>query len=90
MEIEYDSPKRLRNLELRGLDFVDSAQVLQGPALTYQDARFDYGEVRWITIGLLRNRMIVVTWTQRGEAYRIISMRKANDKEQKSYSGRLV
>ena len=90
MEIEYDPAKRHRNIELRGLDFDDAVQVLQGPALTFRDIRIDYGEVRWITIGLLQNRMIVVAWTQRGEAYRVISMRKANDKEQKSYSGRLV
>ncbi len=89
MEIEYDPAKRLRTLELRGLDFEDAADVLQGPALTFQDARLDYGEVRWITIGMLEGRMMVVTWTQRGEAYRIISMRKANDKEQENYSGRL-
>ena len=90
MEIEYDPEKRLRTLELRGLDFVDASVVLQGPALTFQDVRIDYGEARWITVGLLRGRMLGVTWTARGDAYRIISMRKANDKEQESYSGRLV
>ncbi len=89
MEIEYDPEKRLKTIALRGLDFEDAADVLQGPALTYQDERLDYGEVRWITVGLLRGRMVVVTWTQRGEAYRIISMRKANAKEQENYSERL-
>ena len=90
MKLEFDPAKRLRNIEIRELDFLDCAQILQGPALTFQDIRVNYGEVRWITIGLLQNRMMVVTWTQRGQAYRIISMRKANDKEQETYSGRLV
>lgn len=57
------------------------AACFSGPALTVEDDRFDYGEPRFITIGLLRTRMVVVACTPRGETYRIISMRKANDRE---------
>jgi len=89
MEIEFDPDKCRRNIELRGLDFRDAPAVLEGPALTYLDERFDYGEPRWITVGLLNQRMIIVVWTPCGEVYRIISMRKANEREQESYSGRL-
>jgi uncharacterized DUF497 family protein len=47
--------------------------------------RFDYGEERIVTIGLLRGRMVVVIWTPRGEVRHVISMRKANEREQAQY-----
>ncbi len=53
------------------------------------DDRFDYGETRYITIGLLRGRMVVLVWTPRGAARHIISMRKANDREQARFAARL-
>ena len=53
------------------------------------DDRFDYGEERLLTIGLLAGRMVVVIWTRRGDERRIISMRKANDREQALYTGKL-
>ncbi|MBF3384733.1 BrnT family toxin, partial [Burkholderia pseudomallei] len=48
-----------------------------------------YVESRYITVGTLDGRMIVMVWTPRGEARRIISMRKANDREQARYAHRL-
>ena len=72
----------------RGLDMARAAEVFDGPALTVEDDREDYGEVRLITIGFLDGRMVVIVWTQRGAARRIISLRKANEREQKSYAGR--
>ena len=49
--------------------------------VTAEDARFDYGEPRLTTVGVLRGRMVIVVWTPRGEVRRIISMRKANERE---------
>ncbi len=89
VEIEYDAVKRAVILENRGLDFSDAGKVLTGPALTYQDVRRDYGEERWITVGLLNSRMVIVVWTPRGTKYRIVSMRKANVREQEKFAGRL-
>lgn len=89
IELEYDPVKRLQTLEARGLDFADAAKILAGPALTYPDDRHDYGEERWITVGLLDGRMMIVVWTPRGEKYRIVSMRKANVREQEKFTGRL-
>lgn len=88
MQIEFDSAKRQETLEERGLDMADAAEVFEGDHLTVEDARFDYGEVRNITVGFLAGRMVVLAWTLRGEACRIISMRKANDREQKAYAPR--
>lgn len=89
MEITYDAEKRAITLEERGLDFDDAVDVFEGPVFDLEDDRQDYGETRWLTFGLLNERMIVLVWTQRDEARHIISMRKANERERKKYEGRL-
>ena len=63
--------------------------IFAGATLTIADDRKDYGEPRFITIGRLDGRMVVAVWTPRGAARRIISLRKANDREQTLYGGRL-
>jgi len=55
---------------------------------TFEDARHPE-ESGQITVGWLDNRMVVMVWTQRGEARRIISMRKANGREQERYGENL-
>jgi uncharacterized DUF497 family protein len=89
MEISFDPAKRERTLRERGLDFMDAPSVLSGVRIEQEDNRFDYGEVRVMTIGFLRDRMVVVIWTQRSIVRHIISMRKANAREQAKYKGRL-
>ena len=54
--------------------------------MTFTDERIDYGEQRFNTVGLLDGRMIVMTRTQRGNVRSIISMRKANEREQARFS----
>ena len=56
--------------------------------LTVEDDRRDYGEHRFITIGFLEGAMVILVWTPRGGAYRIISMRKANERERTLYEPR--
>ena len=89
MEITYDPEKRAITLTERGLDFDDAVQVFTGPTIDFEDDRSDYGETRFATFGLLRERMIALIWTPRGKARHIISMRKANEREQKIYSSEL-
>jgi uncharacterized DUF497 family protein len=89
MEISYDPAKRATTLEERGLDFVDAPEVFSGPVFELADDRFDYGEERYITIGMLRGRMVVLVWTLRGAARHIISMRKANDREEARFQARI-
>lgn len=90
MEITYDPEKRAKTLAERGLGFDDAVLVFAGPTFDLEDDRKDYGEPRWVTFGLLNDRMIVLVWTPRGEDTRhIISMRKANDREKKRYDERL-
>ena len=84
--LEWNEDKRLLILEKRGLDFADAALVFAGETYNFPDDRKDYGEPRTITIGFLLNRMVVIVWTPRGENRRIISMRKANEREYEQHS----
>jgi uncharacterized protein len=90
MEIGFDPGKRDRTLIERGLDFAEAAEVFAGQVFERIDDRFDYGESRFITIGLLRGRMVVLVWTPRGAVRHIISMRKANDREQARFRDHLA
>ena len=89
MKIEFDRDKRQATLNNRGLDMARAAEIFAGATLTIADDRKDYGEPRFITIGRLDGRMVVSVWTPRGAARRIISLRKANDREQALYGSRL-
>jgi uncharacterized protein len=89
MPVDYDPDKRAATLLHRGLDMADAASVLGGPCVTFPDLRQDYGEDRFITLGLLVGRMVVLVWTWRDDVRRIISMRKANEREQNLYRERL-
>jgi uncharacterized DUF497 family protein len=89
MRIEFDSAKRDITLAERGLDFAKAYEVFAGVHFTGQDDRQNYAEDRFITVGLLEGRMVVMVWTPRGEGRRIISMRKANDREKAYYAQHL-
>jgi uncharacterized protein len=89
MKVSYDPAKRDETLKKRRLDFKAFEAIITGTQFTFEDDRFDYGETRWITIGYLAGRMVVVVWTRRDEEYHVISMRKANEKEQKKYKVRM-
>ena len=88
MLIEFDPSKRAATLEHRGLDMARAGEVFDGETLTALDDRRDYGEARYISIGFLDARMVVLVWTRRGGRRRIISMRKANEREQAIYQPR--
>lgn len=88
MRIEYPRLKRDATLATRGMDMARAGEIFDGDTLTVEDDREDYGETRFITIGFLDGRMVVMVWTRRGAARRIISLRKANEREQKTYAGR--
>ncbi len=89
MEISFDPAKRERTLRERGLDFMDAPEVFADTTVDQDDDRFDYGERRQVSVGYLRGRMVVIVWTLRGSVYHIISMRKANKREQAEYKDRL-
>ncbi|NLC36047.1 MAG: BrnT family toxin [Alcaligenaceae bacterium] len=86
MRITCDPAKRAKTFEERGLDMRMAGQVFAGKHFTASDDRADYGEPRYITIGKMEGRMVVLVWTPRGTARRIISMRKANAREHERYA----
>lgn len=81
MKIEFDPDKRAKTLAERGLDFRDAPHVFDGTEKTVADARFDYGEDRFITFGWLRGEAVAVVWMVRGELWRVISMRRMHEEE---------
>jgi uncharacterized DUF497 family protein len=89
MAITYDPAKRIWTLRKRKLDFDDAAAVFAGWTIDIPDLRRDYGEPRINTIGYLGDRMVIVCWTPRGTDRRVISMRKANEREKTCYQERL-
>jgi uncharacterized DUF497 family protein len=89
MRYEWDEAKHRKNLAKHGLSFEDAELVFSGPCVTFADDRFDYGEERLVTLGLLSGRLVVITHAPRDEGTRIISMRKGNRREQKIYQKRL-
>jgi uncharacterized DUF497 family protein len=95
MNVTFDPEKRADTLRRPGLDFLDAPKVFAGARFTFADERFAYPEPRYITVGLLDGRMVIVVWTPDAEidgekSRRIISMRKANGKEQARYLQRLI
>lgn len=89
MGYEWNEKKNQINYEKHGLNFQDAELIFSGKTISFMDAREDYGEERFITLGELKNRVVVVVHTQRGIVTRIISMRKANEREKKIYFKRL-
>lgn len=81
MEIQYDTDKRDETLLNRGLDFARAGEIFASEWLVKQDRRFNYGEDRYISFGLLDGRHVVLVWTLRGAVRRIISMRYAHERE---------
>ncbi len=89
MQIEFDANKRDRTLAERGLDFARVAEIFANRHLTRRDDRTDYGEERFVTAGWLDGRIVLVVWTPRGDVHRLISMRKANERESKKLAPHL-
>jgi uncharacterized DUF497 family protein len=85
MSYEWDEQKRQINVKKHGVDFVDVPEIFDGDIVTLPDERFDYGETRFIVIGILKSQVVVVVYTERGDNIRIISARKATKNEQIYY-----
>ena len=85
MKFEWDEAKRKSNINKYGFDFADAYEVFDGVTLTMEDNRFSYVERRFITLGMLKNKIIVIAHTHYKNTVRIISMRKATKNEQKLY-----
>ena len=86
MKFEWDKQKNKANIEKHGLDFADAHKVFESPMLVKINDRKDYGEDRWIGIGLMDTRVVVIVFTEPKENdIRVISFRKATTDERKHY-----
>ena len=73
----WDESKRRLNLAKHCSDFRDAQANFEGPLVTAEDSREDYGETRYVALGLLEGIVVSIAYTERGESVRIISIRKA-------------
>jgi len=86
MEFEWDQDKSDACYSQRGFDFAYVLQAFLDPdRVIRQDTRRDYGEDRYQLIGLIGTRLFFVVYTSRGATIRIISARKANNREAREY-----
>ncbi len=85
MQYEWDEAKRQSNIQKHGIDFLGIEKVFAGQTITIMDDRIDYGEARFVTLGLLQGRVVVIAHTETDEVIRIISVRKATKHEEISY-----
>jgi uncharacterized DUF497 family protein len=85
VRVTWDETKREENLRKHGIDFAVAEALFEGYTATLEDHRFDYGEQRFVTFGLLDGRVLAVVHTERDGDIRIISIRKATRREEQSY-----
>jgi uncharacterized protein len=86
MLFEWDDRKAAHNVAKHGVPFEYAVRVFLDPRrLDSEDARHDYSEERWLTLGKIEGRLFAVAYTPRGEVMRLISARKANEREQRKY-----
>lgn len=89
MQFEWDKNKERSNLLKHGLDFDPVNMLFSSNMHVYEDTRKDYGEKRYIGLGLYLTRCLCIIYTKRGDAFRIISLRKASERETKEYYKKL-
>jgi uncharacterized DUF497 family protein len=87
MKFEWDENKNQQNQQKHGISFEEAQEIFNGIVFTAVDDRFDYGEIREISIGVIRGVVIVtVAHVERQDYIRLISARKATPKERKQYN----
>jgi len=85
MKIEFDPEKNEKNIRDRGINFELAADFDLATAKIWPDMRRDYGEARYIALGYIGERLHSLVFTVRNDVLRVISLRKANQREVRSY-----
>jgi len=83
--IEFDPAKNEANIEKHGIDMASAEQFEFDTALVNVDTRHGYGDVRNVATGYIKGRLHVLVFTKRGPKVRVISLRKANEREERTY-----
>ncbi len=86
MRVEFDAEKDRLNQERHGLSLARAAAIFDNFRIDDEDDREDYGETRYVSLGRTGSMVVVCVWTPRGEAARIISLRKAEKDEREIYN----
>ena len=73
----WDETKRKSNLAKHGIDSRDAPAIFEGPLVTVEDTREDYGEPRYVALGLLEGVVVSLVYAERNDQVRLISIRKA-------------
>jgi len=85
VRISFDPAKDEWNIRVRGLSFSAAADFDFENALYAVDDRRDYGETRYVALGMLRDRLHVLCFVETDDGIRVISFRKANAREVRRY-----
>ena len=86
MRIEFDPAKDAANVAKHGLSLLLAVDLDWAAATVRVDARFDYGETRLVALAEHAQTLYHVVFVERGDAKRIISLRRANRREVKQYA----
>ena len=81
MKLTYDPAKSARNVKERGLSFERALEFDFQSAKYWEDVRVDYSETRYVALGYLDDRLHVLVFQETEEGIRVISFRKANERE---------
>ena len=86
MRFRFDPAEQSANIKKHGYDLTVARGVIESRrTMTFEDNRFDYGEARLVTMGLLAGVVVVIVTAETESEIRVISMRKADKHEQKIY-----
>ena len=85
MDITFDPAKNAANIASRGISFAAAARFDWSSALMERDDRADYGEDRFLALGMIGGRLHILVFTPRQGGIRVISLRKANHREVRRY-----
>ena len=86
MRFTWDKKKKKKNIKKHGIDFSELVKVFEKPVLTRIDDSEDYGENRWISLGDLDGKIVVLVYTEESDIVRFISARRATKNEKRIYS----
>jgi uncharacterized protein len=86
VRVHFDPAKNERNIRDRGLSFESAADFDFESALVFVDDRHEYGETRYVALGMLAERLHVLCFTEADDGVRVISFRKANSREVSRYA----
>ncbi|MDD2810314.1 BrnT family toxin [Rhodoferax sp.] len=81
----WNETKRNLNINKHGLDFVGCEAIFDTPVSITEDASEAYGEQRLNAIGWLQGLVVCMTYTERGEDFQVISLRKAEKHEVRQF-----